>query len=318
MSDVPTTSFVGFDRGWRAPGTVLARDGDQAVAGAPSGARGADRPGSDGLLRRGRRTGRRPGHHPKWGRDVPRHGHPPDRRSSHRAFRDRGEAACCEAGSRSSRGGSRAPCQHGRHHTVTHILHRTLKDVLGEHRAEGLAGRAACRPVRLQLPQRPEPRRAREDPCQINRHVLENCPVGWQVMDIDQARQAGAVAIFGEKYGNQVRVVDIGGWSKELCGGTHVHRSATSARRSSCVRAGLASGIRRVEVLAGEPAFNYAWEQQGGSATPGADGWRAVDQLEAKLAALRKTWTTPAARRSWSSSSRPAARPARGLGGPGE
>jgi alanyl-tRNA synthetase len=120
----------------------------------------------------------------------------------------------------------------------------------------------------------------------INGHVMENLPVGWQVMDIEQARKAGAVAIFGEKYGNQVRVVDIGGWSKELCGGTHVHRSGDIGTAILVRESGLASGIRRVEVLAGEAAFDHAWEQQERILHLARSVGAPVDQIEAKLAAL--------------------------------
>jgi len=122
----------------------------------------------------------------------------------------------------------------------------------------------------------------------INRHVLENLPVGWQVMDIDQARKAGAVAIFGEKYGNQVRVVDIGGWSRELCGGTHVGRSGDIGTAVLVRESGLASGIRRVEVLAGEPAFNHAWEQQERLLHLARMVGAPLDQIENKLTSLQE------------------------------
>ena len=175
-----------------------------------------------------------------------------------------------------------------RHHTITHILHRTLKDVLGES-TEQKGSLVAPHVARFDFNY---PRGLSRDELEqihatINRHVLENLPVAWQVMDIDQARRAGAVAIFGEKYGSQVRVVDIGGWSKELCGGTHVHRSGDVGPAILVREGGLASGIRRVEVLAGEPAFNHAWEQQERLLHLARMVGAPVDQIEAKLTALQ-------------------------------
>jgi len=175
-----------------------------------------------------------------------------------------------------------------RHHTVTHILHRTLKDVLGES-TEQKGSLVAPHVARFDFnyPRGLSREELERIHAAINRHVLENLPVAWQVMDIDQARRAGAVAIFGEKYGNQVRVVDIGGWSKELCGGTHVHRSGEVGPAILVREGGLASGIRRVEVLAGEPAFNYAWEQQEQLLHLARMVGAPVDQIEAKLTALQ-------------------------------
>ncbi|MCC6177132.1 MAG: alanine--tRNA ligase [Chloroflexi bacterium] len=174
-----------------------------------------------------------------------------------------------------------------RHHTLTHILHRTLKDVLGEN-TEQKGSLVAPRVARFDFnyPRGLTSEQVTEVNARINRHVLENLTVAWQVMDITQARRAGAVAIFGEKYGSQVRVVDIGGWSKELCGGTHVDRSAEVGTAILVRESGLASGIRRVEVLAGEAAFAHAWEQQERllhlARTVGAP----LDHLEARLASL--------------------------------
>ena len=163
-----------------------------------------------------------------------------------------------------------------RHHTVTHILHRTLKDVLGES-TEQKGSLVAPHVARFDFnyPRGLTREQLEQINATINRHVLENLPVAWQVMDIDQAREAGAVAIFGEKYGNQVRVVDIGGWSKELCGGTHVHRSGDvgtailvrEARPGERHPPGGSAG-RRAGV---QPRLGAA----GAPAAPGADGRRA-------------------------------------------
>ena len=289
VSDVPTTSFVGFNR-LESPGTVLAlRDGDQAVAELRAGqeglivldqtafyAEGGGQVGDQGIIRSGDGTFR-----------VTDTRRIDDRHIAHFGIV---ESGVLRGGIEVQGEVDHAHRAHtARHHTVTHILHRTLKDVLGES-TEQKGSLVAPHVARFDFNY---PRGLSRDELEkihaaINRHVLENLPVGWQVMDIDQARRAGAVAIFGEKYGNQVRVVDIGGWSKELCGGTHVHRSGDVGPAILVREGGLASGIRRVEVLAGEPAFNYAWEQQERllhlARTVGAP----VDQLEAKLAALQE------------------------------
>ena len=174
-----------------------------------------------------------------------------------------------------------------RHHTLTHVLHRTLKDSLGE-ATEQKGSLVAPHVARFDFnyPRSLSREEVAAVNAQINRHILESLPVAWQVMDIAHARSSGAVAIFGEKYGSQVRVVDIGGWSKELCGGTHVASSAEIGTAILVREGGLASGIRRVEVLAGEAAFVHAWEQQERLIHLARSVGAPVDQLEAKLAAL--------------------------------
>ena len=174
-----------------------------------------------------------------------------------------------------------------RHHTLTHILHRTLKDLLGEN-TEQKGSLVAPRVARFDFnyPRGLSREELEAVNARINRHILESLPVAWQVMDLNHARRSGAVAIFGEKYGSQVRVVDIGGWSKELCGGTHVNSSADVGTAILVREGGLASGIRRVEVLAGEAAFAHAWEQQERLIHLARSLGAPVDQLETTLTAL--------------------------------
>jgi alanyl-tRNA synthetase len=174
-----------------------------------------------------------------------------------------------------------------RHHTLTHILHRTLKDVLGastEQKGSLVAPNVAR--FDFNYPRGLSREQVEQINTVVNRHILDKLHVDWAVMDIEEARRRGAVAIFGEKYGSNVRLVDIGGWSKELCGGTHVQDSTDVGTAILIRESGLASGIRRVEVLAGEAAFTHAWEQQERllhlARTVGAP----VDQIEAKLASL--------------------------------
>jgi alanyl-tRNA synthetase len=174
-----------------------------------------------------------------------------------------------------------------RHHTLTHILHRTLKDLLGESTEQkgSLVAPTVAR-FDFNYPRGLTREQIESVNATINRHILEHLPVAWQVMDLTQARRTGAAAIFGEKYGSQVRVVDIGGWSKELCGGTHVTRSSDVGTAILVRESGLGSGLRRVEVLAGEAAFTHAWEQQERLLHLARTLGTPVDQLEARLAAL--------------------------------
>jgi alanyl-tRNA synthetase len=289
VGDVPATRFVGFDR-QDTDGTVLAlRDGDQAVAELKQGqeglivldqtafyAEGGGQVGDQGVIRSADGTFR-----------VTDTRRIDDRHIAH--------FGVVESGIVRSGGEVQGEVDHerraasARHHTITHILHRTLKDILGE-ATEQKGSLVAPHVARFDFNY---PRGLSRDQLEqihatINRHVFENLPVNWQVMDIDAARRAGAVAIFGEKYGNQVRVVDIGGWSKELCGGTHVGHSGDIGTAILVRESGLASGIRRVEVLAGEPAFNHAWEQQERLLHLARMVGAPLDQIEAKLTALQE------------------------------
>jgi alanyl-tRNA synthetase len=287
VGNVPATEFVGFER-LESPGTVLAlRDGDQAVA--------ELRPGEEGLVVLDQTAFYAEGGGQVGDQGIIKSADGTFRVADTRRIDDRHIAHFGVVENGVLRAGSdvRGEVDHGhrantaRHHTVTHILHRTLKDILGES-TEQKGSLVAPRVARFDFnyPRGLTREQLGQIHATINRHVLENLPVAWQVMDIDQARRAGALAIFGERYGSQVRVVDIGGWSKELCGGTHVHRSGDVGPAILVREGGLASGIRRVEVLAGEAAFTHAWEQQERllhlARTVGAP----VDQIEAKLASL--------------------------------
>ncbi|HEY8498310.1 MAG TPA: alanine--tRNA ligase [Limnochordales bacterium] len=146
-----------------------------------------------------------------------------------------------------------------RHHTATHLLHRALRLVVGEHAMQ--AGSLVA-PDRLRFdfnhfePLSPQQLEALER--EINRRVLEDLPVVAVETTVEQALARGAVALFGEKYGERVRMIDIGdGYSRELCGGTHVRRTGEVGLVHIVSEESVAAGVRRIEAVAGEAALEY-------------------------------------------------------------
>jgi alanyl-tRNA synthetase len=149
-----------------------------------------------------------------------------------------------------------------KNHSATHLLHEALRQVLGDHVAQK---GSLVAPDRLRFDfSHPKPISADElERVEeiANDRVLENSPVTTRVMALDDARSSGARALFGEKYGDEVRVVAMGessgntlGWSIELCGGTHVNRTGDIGLISVVGESGVAGGVRRIEALTGEGA----------------------------------------------------------------
>ncbi|MGB8066700.1 MAG: alanine--tRNA ligase [Pseudolabrys sp.] len=154
-------------------------------------------------------------------------------------------------------------------HTATHLLHEALRQVLGDHVAQK---GSLVAPDRLRFdfshpkPLSPEEIEKVEDIA--NEVVLQNAPVTTRLMAVDDAIASGARALFGEKYGDEVRVVAMGdgtgntmGWSVELCGGTHVRRTGDIGLISVVGEAGVAAGVRRIEALTGKAARKSANKQ---------------------------------------------------------
>jgi alanyl-tRNA synthetase len=153
-----------------------------------------------------------------------------------------------------------------RNHSATHILHEALRQVLGDHVAQK---GSLVAPDRLRFDfSHPKPMTAQEIE-QVediaNDIVLQNTPVTTRLMAVDDAIASGARALFGEKYGDEVRVVALGesggnamGWSVELCGGTHVKRTGDIGLIAGLADSGVAAGVRRIEALAGIPARKLA------------------------------------------------------------
>ncbi len=143
-----------------------------------------------------------------------------------------------------------------RNHTATHLLHAALRQVLGTHvKQKG----SVVEPGRLRFDfehySRISDDELREVERLVNQQILANTEVVTDVMDLDQALATGAMALFGEKYGENVRVVSIPGFSRELCGGTHVHRTGDIGLFKIVYEGSSSAGVRRIEAITGEGAL---------------------------------------------------------------
>jgi len=171
-----------------------------------------------------------------------------------------------------------------RNHTGTHLLHAALRTVLGTHVKQ--AG-SVVEPSRLRFDFTHYTAMDQDELAEVerlmNEHILANREVVTDVMDLDQALQTGAMALFGEKYGDRVRVVKIDTFSKELCGGTHVARTGDIGICKIVYEGSISAGVRRIEAITGEGAlkrFQEALAQQAKYA--GVD----LEKLQAREKAL--------------------------------
>jgi alanyl-tRNA synthetase len=143
-----------------------------------------------------------------------------------------------------------------RNHTATHLLHAALRQLLGTHVKQ--AG-SVVEPPRLRFDfthySALDHAEIEEIERLVNEQILRNVPVETKVMPLDQAIGTGAMALFGEKYGDQVRVVGISDFSKELCGGTHVHRTGDIGLLKIVYEGSISAGVRRIEAITGEAAI---------------------------------------------------------------
>jgi alanyl-tRNA synthetase len=186
-----------------------------------------------------------------------------------------------------------------RNHSATHLLHEALRQVLGDHVAQK---GSLVAPDRLRFDfSHPKPMTAEEiEKVEdiANDFVLQNSAVTTRLMALDDARASGARALFGEKYGDEVRVVAMGqdlsktgsgntlGWSVELCGGTHVRRTGDIGLISGLSDAGVAAGVRRLEALTGTNARKAANATIALARTAAAELKTPLEDVPARLAAL--------------------------------
>ncbi len=145
-----------------------------------------------------------------------------------------------------------------RNHSATHLLQKALREVLGTHVEQAGSYQDENR-TRFDFShfQAMTPEELDEVERIVNEQIAEGLPVSTDVMGIEEARNTGAMALFGEKYGDEVRVVSMGDFSKELCGGTHVGNTADIAAFKILSENGVAAGVRRVEALTGDHVLEY-------------------------------------------------------------
>jgi alanyl-tRNA synthetase len=163
-------------------------------------------------------------------------------------------------------------------HTATHVLHECLREVLGDHVKQ--AG-SAVRPDKLRFdfthPQALTAEERADVERRANERIFANLPVRIYETPIEEARKLGAMMLFGEKYGEVVRVVDIGGWSRELCGGTHVRTTAEIGPLVILNESSVGAGARRIEAVTAGEAYALLHERA-----------READELRGELERVRK------------------------------
>lgn len=145
-----------------------------------------------------------------------------------------------------------------RNHSATHLLHKALKEVLGSHvnQAGSLVNRERLRfdVTHFEAITKDELKLIQQ---KVNEAILEALPINCETMNIDKAKEKGAMALFGEKYGDVVRVVSMGDYSIELCGGTHLTNTSQIGMFKILSEGGVSSGVRRIEAITGRYVYEY-------------------------------------------------------------
>lgn len=150
-----------------------------------------------------------------------------------------------------------------RNHSATHLMHKALRDVLGGHvEQKGSLVTAESTRFDISHPQAVTAEEIAEVERRVNEAVLANVAVNAAIMSMEDAQKTGAMMLFGEKYGEEVRVLQMGGFSTELCGGTHVSRTGDIGLFKIISEGGIAAGVRRIEAITGLNALKWAQEQE--------------------------------------------------------
>jgi len=177
----------------------------------------------------------------------------------------------------------------GRNHTATHLLQHALQTVLGEHVHQ--AG-SEVGPDRFRFdfthPTSLAPEELRKVEDLVNQRIMEAWPVGVEYLPLDEARRRGAMALFGEKYGDEVRVVSIGAFSMELCGGTHLDNIGRIGLCKITGQESVAAGVRRLTAVTGAGALEHLHEQEDLLARLGEALKAAPDSLVARVESLQR------------------------------
>ena len=149
-----------------------------------------------------------------------------------------------------------------RHHSTTHLLHAALRKVLGEH-VQQKGSLVSAERLRFDFVhfEAVSAEQLKQIEQLVNAQIRANLPVQTELMNIDAAKNRGAMALFGEKYGDEVRVLSMGDFSIELCGGTHVTRTGDIGLCKITSEAGTAAGVRRIEAVCGQQALAWLDEQ---------------------------------------------------------
>ncbi|MFN3397036.1 MAG: alanine--tRNA ligase [Sulfurimicrobium sp.] len=173
-----------------------------------------------------------------------------------------------------------------RNHSATHLMHKALREVLGSH-VQQKGSQVDADKTRFDFAHNAamsanEIRRVEEI---VNAEILANAATQTRVVPIEEAQKLGAMALFGEKYGDEVRVLDIGS-SRELCGGTHVARTGDIGLFKVLAESGVAAGVRRIEAVTGDNALAYVQDQQSLLAQAASAFKAPPQELPAKIAQL--------------------------------
>lgn len=176
-----------------------------------------------------------------------------------------------------------------RHHTATHLLHAAMKEVVGAH-VNQAGSKVSAEGLRFDYthPEALGPEVLRQIENLVNAEVLKATPVAQKLTSLDAAKAEGVTALFGEKYGNEVRVVSVPGFSQELCGGCHVQNTGQIGPFLIQSDRALAAGVRRIEALAGDRAWEDIRYGQDTLNVLSAEMKAPAEQLPSRVAALKK------------------------------